>query len=1152
MDAGPEHRKKSYVILAMLAAALLFLALFPYILSTGPVLRLVVGGLEKRIPGSLSVGSWLVGWRQGILCQEVVYRNPSRGIHLRIPRLTSTQGVLELALAPSNLGLVALDGPQLTITPSGRPPADPPAKAARRSSAVFSAFWNHLIADLEIRDGQATITHAEPALTSGFRDLSLSASLQNGAVTYTFGAHALGDQGTVKATGSINLPAGGEGGVRTVVTDGKLTVSALQLRDLLTLAANKAAFPAGEGTLGADLRFKTVGLEGLEVSGQAEFNDLTLQGGFLNEDSPSWERLRMQIDGGRFADREWSARSLKIFSDTGELSGSFSCTPDSLHLDGKGSINLPVLFAQFPGLLHLREGTRAETGVMDLALVLESSGEKRLLNLKAGVDVFTGLADEREIAWAGPLSMMVNGETGDDEFRLNALKLASPFLQIDGRGDLQSLVLDAEADLAQAFADIGQLFQLEWDGAGRLDLAAKGRSEGEGANLFTLETDLQISNVTLRRAGELVVPRGDFSLLGDVRAPVTVFAKGTGTIDLRLALSSWLGETFLTLKGEKQVGVPFRGAFSTDTSLVLDSASGLLHVLNLLPAAATVTGDMQMQAAGNLGANELEVRELAAEIAQLTLAREGASFNEPLLRLEITRSINEEITAFTAHDLVVVENRAKFFRTGAGSNLVNFADRSLFLHNLKMTSGSGTCTLTELLIPDWRRPESGLDADLTGVLDLAWLTGLLRGAAVFKGEIGMAGTGRLSVHAGTGEEGSQGLAGEVRLTDVALLREKNATPLSRELRIAAQLFQPGPEGDIAIEQLRLDSDPLQVEAGGVISREGERRKIEVQGRMTPALERLSDVLREGFGIDLRLAGGQGESFLAQYLPASDSSEEQGAFSLVTSLHADRFEYEGIAVRSLHLPISLENGALHLEGTAQADEGKVDLIVDTDLTAVPPVITIPANSQILTGFPLQRPLVDLLLSGQHPLFGVLADPAGQFDLRFNSFSWPLKSAQSKSASVATVIDLGEITLESNDFLRQILSLFGLEKEKIGFIDNELACTTEEGKVTCPPVRLRVGDAEMSVSGAMGLDGTLNYLLEVPLTGKLVNEEGLRLLRGVTVRVPVRGTKSAPVFDRDKTLAVIRDLLQQAASKLKQEKERKPSSLPPDKTIPAEKG
>jgi hypothetical protein len=94
--------------------------------------------------------------------------------------------------------------------------------------------------------------------------------------------------------------------------------------------------------------------------------------------------------------------------------------------------------------------------------------------------------------------------------------------------------------------------------------------------------------------------------------------------------------------------------------------------------------------------------------------------------------------------------------------------------------------------------------------------------------------------------------------------------------------------------------------------------------------------------------------------------------------------------------------------------------------------------------------------------------------------------------------------------------------------------------------------MAISGSSGPDGALDYLLEVPVTRKIVSEEGYQFLQGATVRVALRGTVKSPVFDRAKTLAAVRDLLRQAASKIRQEKEKKPSAAGEDQPDQGQEG
>lgn len=72
--------------------------------------------------------------------------------------------------------------------------------------------------------------------------------------------------------------------------------------------------------------------------------------------------------------------------------------------------------------------------------------------------------------------------------------------------------------------------------------------------------------------------------------------------------------------------------------------------------------------------------------------------------------------------------------------------------------------------------------------------------------------------------------------------------------------------------------------------------------------------------------------------------------------------------------------------------------------------------------------------------------------------------------------------------------------------------------------------MVLSGSVGMDKSLDYLLEVPVTRKLVSKEVYRFLEGTMVRVPIKGTIGKPAFDKNMVTAAIGDLVKQAAVKM----------------------
>ena len=398
-------RKKKVILPAALAAVIFLVALVPFILSSSFVLQFVLSSVNSRLPGNLAIDSWLVGWRQGILCQQVVYHDPQQRIRITVPRVTTTRGVLELAVAPANLGSLIIDSPVIEVAGPIQPVQDVPGRrpATKESSGAVDRdsrpFWDKIRVDLHLTDGQVNMKPDGGEVVTGFKNCSMDATLDGGVVTFDLNLHALHNQGIIKAGGSLNLPARKHGWVETMIADADLSVIELQVRDLLQLAGGRVNLPTGEGVLNADFRLQAVGLEGLQVSGAADFRELKLRGGFLGEDSPWFQRIRLKVDGGQWSAKSWSVKQFDLVSDTGEVHGSGQYSYEETKFAGRGRIDLPVLFDQFPHRLKLREAAFIEQGDLDFDLDLLRTTQKTSIELRAGADNLGGLYEGQPFSW---------------------------------------------------------------------------------------------------------------------------------------------------------------------------------------------------------------------------------------------------------------------------------------------------------------------------------------------------------------------------------------------------------------------------------------------------------------------------------------------------------------------------------------------------------------------------------------------------------------------------------------------------------------------------------------------------------------------------------------------------------------------------------
>ena len=1126
----PVMKKKRYWLIVLLASMLAVVTFLPFILTTASVTQMIVSRINGKIAGNLSIGSWLVGWQQGFLCQDIVYEDLQRGVRITIPRLTSTQGLAELILTPRNFGLVSMDSPifELFALKTSQD-SSPDVSESPLSAGDKTAAWEKLALQLEIRNGLVRTDSSEVSPEIGIKDVDLHSSLSAGEIDFDVKFRALGDQGDFAVKGHLNLPTRKKNLLETLFTEAEVSITNFQFRDYLFFAAQHSLLPTGEGVLTAGFHVKTVGVEDFELSGSADITDLKLAGGFLGNDSPSFHALSFSLEDGEWSKLSRSARQLHLKSDAGTLFCSGEYRDKRMQFNSRGNINIPVLFDQFPHLLKVQEKALIESGALEFTADFNSEGHSGKFDFMTKLENLGGLFNGQQFAWETPMTAILHGENEGLDVKVRRLQVDSPFLRAFGQGDLSSFNLEASADIGQTLTEFGKLFQHPWTGSGEMELLMKAASAGIADN-YTVTADLNISHFSLSRLETVVVPNHHFSVAGSAEVPFSLLRSQNGRFDLQFALSSWLGEVFFATNGEQTADGLSGTRYSTDTNLQLDSFSRLLHALDFFPAETKIGGDLQVQAAGYIDKRIIGFDEINSRILDFTFSKGNAGFCDKEVRLYINSSVNDEIPSLIIHDLAVTGSRKMFFSTGAGSNSLDLSGSRLFLHNIGLEAELGKIALDELVIQSWQQPLDRLNARIFIDADLEKLTPLLQNSDVFASDTRLAGTGRLVFTAADKGESGRDIETDLQLAGYTLIRGDKKLLPNDDLKLTVQLEGPVLSDSMAIKDVQLSSGFLDLTAGGAVNRIDRHRELELQGTMTPKMEKFASILGNAFAMDIAMHGGQSQSFTLKYRWPGNGKKQISRTSFSSQVYADTLDYRGLNFSGITMPLSLEDGNLQMEVKGLLNEGLVDLSAYSDFNQDQAIMLVPHGSRIMTGIQLQKPIVEGVLQGIHPLFGVLASPTGQVDVRLDSFAWPIKPQGAYEADFTTVFDVSRVNLDSSGLLRSILTSFALEEDKLSLHDSEIQCSGHEGRITCSPVRILAADSEMVLSGSVGMDKTLDYLLEVPITRKLVSQEVYQFLEGTMVRVPITGTIDKPLFDKNTMTAAIRGLVNNAAVKV----------------------
>lgn len=1131
-------KKKRYWVSILLVLLLAVFTFLPFILSSSSVTRMIVSGLNKKTPGTLRIGSWLVGWQQGFLCQDIVYENRRKGLRISIPRLTSTQGLAELLLSPGNLGLLALDTPVVEFsapgTPRDVPPDSQPAPAADKGK---KNAWEKFAVQLQVRDGSLRFASGDGLPETGVKNIDLHSNLSAGEIDFDLSFRDLANQGEVAAKGHLNLPAGGKNVLETLYAETEVRVRDLQIRDYLSFAAHRLGLPVGEGMLTADFHIKIAGLEDFELNGSAEAADLKLAGGMLGKDSPSFRNVRLTLEEGEWSRLYRRVKLIRVESDAGSLDFSGEHKDRRIRINSRGSISIPVLFDQFPHMLKVREEAFIESGTLEFAADMDVEEQKGKFDFMARTENVGGLYNGRPFAWDSPVTAILHGENEGLDVRIRRLQVESPFLKAFGRGDLTSFALEASADVEKTLAELGRLFQHSWTGSGKLELLMNASAAGRDS-LYTVDADLNIGHFSLSRQDTVVVPNQDFSIVGSAGVPFSLLREREGRFDLQFALSSWLGEIIFTMNGDKRREGLRNARYSTDTNLQLDSLVRLLHALDLAPEQADVRGDLQVQAAGYIDGSLVGFDEFNGRIHDFAYRNNDTGFSDPEIRLYIKRAVNDEIPSLVIHDLEVADSRDAYFRAGSGTNGIDIAAFSLFLHGIGMEAGPGNMQLEELVLENWRKPLDTVRAKGMINADLSVLAPLLQHAYPPAGDIRLAGAGSLTFSAADRGESGRDMTADLQIEAFSASRGGTLILPADDLGLSLYLEGRSLPGTLAVKDLRLFSGPLDLTAGGTVRLADAQREVALQGTLTPKMDKLAGILGSAFAADMTLQGRRSGDFVLRYRwPAAGETQGGRSLTLSAGLQADRIEYRGLRFSDLGIPVSLENEMLHLQALGAMNGGRVDFSAQTDFSGDPATVTVPENSRIMTDIELEKPLVEGILQGIHPLFGVLAVPTGRMNVTLDSFAWPVRPWNAEAAAFTAVFEVSRINLDSSGLLRSILAGFALEEERLQLRDSQISCSAGQGRISCTPVRITAADSEMVLSGSVGMDKSLDYVLEVPITEKLVSREVYTLLEGATVKVPITGSVGKPVFDQKMMTAAIRDLVKKAAVRVVEQQAEK---------------
>ena len=1133
-------KKRNLFITGVVLLVIVLVGLLPVILSSGGVQDLLVSRVNTQIQGALAVGGCSIGWQQGLQCNRLVYDNKKHGVHVSIPRLSSSQGLLALIVTPMNLGTVTVDDPVLVLP--GSPPAvkqspvtvknntpqvSSPAATEKSSPAKESApLWDRVIVNLLVNNGIVKLAFGKEPAEIFFRNGTLDAGLASGSVHFALDLGSEDGEGTATASGFINLPTRKGALLDTLVTEINLNIMDVQVEHFIASIPDRENLPRARAELSSELLIKATGINTIQVSGTNMLQNVELEGGFLGEDQPRFKQVNLDLDVKRDGESSWQFPEMLLSSDLGTLALAGSYGGQSFMVKGKGEVELPILFGRLPHLFKVQPDTSLGSGGLDFNFTLEKDQQQLDITTDMALGNLAGMQKGQPFAWHSPVTLHLDGSMIDREPHVEKLLLKAPFLNLEGRGDLKDFFLNGSADLGQAVKEISRIFQLGWDADGRLRLTAE--SEEDGDNRYVVNTRMDIAGFSLSRQGKQVLPRHQLVFSGRLKTPGKFPNTRAEAMDLDFDLSSWPGRMNGKLDSFYRKTGQVTARYRLQTDLQLGRLSDLLHNLEILKSETTLTGTMDMEASGYFEENRVVARELDSRIDDFMLYRQGKIFKESSVHLFTTSPVADADSEKAVRPLELADNRATYFARGGNWNVFDTANHRIALRDLGLTSELGSLNVHRFSIEDWQQLPTTLSLKVDGKTDLGKLTPVLQQYSILMPEQTLEGNGSFAVNL-AGKAGKEH-TGTVQLDiDHAILSKGDKIVLTDEtLSFNTRMQGILSTGDIDFETFDLQSSLLSLQAKGRLHHSGIEPNFTLSGEVTPDFSSLVSLLNSLYATDIRAAGKQKEQFSLYYPLDESAAERYRNLQFVTKLQAGYAVLSGIDLQQPVMQVSMEKGVLQAPLTADLNSGGLKISPRIDYTLAPPVATLPEAEEVLTDVQLGQPLVDLL-KRINPVLGLLARPTGTISARLDRFSWPLVARGAELADFRAVFNVSKITLVPEGALQEILDMAGLGDEPLTLDQSEIICNAARGRISCTPLKMLVAESEMTLGGSVGFNGSLDYLLEVPVTKKLVGREGYRILQGTTLKVPIRGDSDQTIFDSDALSIAISDLLGQAAGK-----------------------
>lgn len=1125
-----RRRRRFWLIVLLTPVAILFVALLlaPRIASLPVVRSRALAAINEEIkPQRLGVDDWRLRWVGGMHAANVSFEDPVARRTGRVQGVSCSRGLLGLLpVGRLNLGTIrllkpeaqvvlpgtAVDGRAATVgeTPPGEPvgaptPREPVRPAAADGRKAPFLPITDLAATIEIEGGAASVvTPTGDAVAIEAVNGRLELTSKDTPMTVKLDLRLVaprGPGGSVHVEGALDRPLD--------LVDGRQPTGRIELRtEQLEMAAfNPFLRPLlGGGRVTAG---RLDGTAGALITGPgrvAAEAELTLQGlllAHLGEESASMPPAMLRLAGrGQLSDgvitledaalrSPWAVATAEGTFDAGRQSGGVPTGKLSANL----RIELPEAARDFGRMLHLSPGLEVVSGRLLASVVADATDRGVHGSARMATTNLLLRSNGSSLTFQPPPSLDLQVWRPHGQLpEVESFLLAAPFAQLSGAGRYDSGRVEGFVDLTQLARTLRPLLTSLPPMVGRVDLKGQVARQGNEA-VAELRLGLTDLAVSFGRPQPLVIEQGAF----DAKAAMPLAeGKPAGSVN-RLACSftgspgsaevAADGLTWPSAAVPEWVVTGGRGKFELDLEAVLR----MLRPWAALPTGATAAGRWIGGWTCEAASGEARVRWNSA-LRGLRVVTTGWDIREPDARMEGT---------------------------------VTLGRRRL---SLAQTSGrSSVCTVD---IPELRVDLAGAGGAVTNVggsvsvrSDLAALDAWRRVPAK-GGKTTLAGKVAVDARADAIAEGTR-VEGRGVVNGLAVIppygegwRDPRA-----ELAWSAVL---SPAGDrLSLNRLNVSNALVTLQSAGALTDLPRTRRLSLDGRLAVNMATVEQLLA-GAGITgLKLQGNSARPFDVAAPMAAGAPAVLSYGSGRASCHIAALEGMGLSFGPADASLRLKDGQLNVAYAPPLNDGVMRLEAAVSVGEQPFVLTLPAELPVLRDVKLTDAMMRSMLGMVNPLLSQCRVISGRISTTISGGRAPLASSYVRETEFDGRIELKDVVIMPSGVLAEVLGRVGVGDKALELENEVVNVQCRKGRIRPSPHTATVSGHPVVFTGSVGLDESVAYRIEVPLTQDLVGAEAWKYIGGKTVGVPVSGTVKRPAVDTAALAGEVRNLVAEAA-------------------------